>query len=214
MKLERAYEEGIKEGEEKNLARLEANGSVLMNDVHVDLAVSSLGRVLDLLLGLEDRGVGVEVLVDGDAASVLRALLRDEADELVQLLDIGEAPEAENQEAITREEEERESRKEKEKESEDKEEEDSELGVVGGRESLLPRADPELEEVDGLLHARVVLAVGDALAGRSELDEAARDDLLVAKRVLVLEGAAGDVGEDLVVAMRVGAKALAFLRRW
>jgi hypothetical protein len=61
----------------------------------------------------------------------------------------------------------------------------------------LVRADPDLEEVDGL-RAPALLAVADARPRRRELDRAAGEELVVADGVAVAERAAEDEGEDLL----------------
>ncbi len=83
-------------------------------------------------------------------------------------------------------------------------------GLVAGLEVLLVGLEPHLQEVDRLRGRVVVLAVHDAAAGRSELNPAALDLLLVVQRVLVLEAARDHVAEDLIVAVRVLAETLAF----
>ena len=77
------------------------------------------------------------------------------------------------------------------------------LLVVAGGEPARVGHHPDLQEVHGLGLRGVVLAVGDAGAGPHELDLAGPDDAAAARRVLVLEPALEDVGEDLHVAVAV-----------
>jgi hypothetical protein len=90
----------------------------------------------------------------------------------------------------------------------------------GGGEALLPvarrratdaRQDPDLEQVHPLARRRVELAVRDAGAGRHVLNLARADHRAVAHAVLVLERALEDPRQDLHVAVRVRAEALAGL---
>ena len=66
--------------------------------------------------------------------------------------------------------------------------------------------DPDLEEVHGLGLRGVELAVAHAGAGAHALDVARPDDRAGAHAVLVLERALEHVGDDLHVAVRVGAE--------
>src|SRR5262249_26215418 len=69
------------------------------------------------------------------------------------------------------------------------------------------RQDPDLHEVDRVGRGRVVLAVQDAGAGGHALHLAGADDGAGAQAVAVLQRALDDVGDDLHVAVRVGAEA-------
>jgi hypothetical protein len=69
--------------------------------------------------------------------------------------------------------------------------------------------EPDLKEVDRALARCVVLAVGDAGAGGHPLHIAGADHRAGAHRVLVFERTVEHVRDDLHVAMRVPAEALA-----
>ena len=82
------------------------------------------------------------------------------------------------------------------------------LLLVARRAARVRGQDPDLEEVDELVGRGVELAVRDARAGGHPLHVARPDHRAGAHAVLVLERALEHVGDDLHVAVRVGAEAL------
>src|SRR5688572_16615036 len=82
------------------------------------------------------------------------------------------------------------------------------LLLVAGVDAVLLRQDPDLEEVHELRLRRIEFAVRDAGAGGHALDVTGANDRSRAHRVLVLEAALEDVGDDLHVAMRMASETL------
>ena len=82
------------------------------------------------------------------------------------------------------------------------------LLLVGGLDARLLGDDPDLEEVDRLVMRGVLLAVQDAGARAHALHVAGPDDGPGAHAVLVGELTVEHVGDDLHVAVAVGAEAL------
>ncbi|MCY1361285.1 hypothetical protein D9M69_479460 [compost metagenome] len=76
------------------------------------------------------------------------------------------------------------------------------LGAPGRRQAGLVRDDPDLEN-PGRRRFQVVLAVGNPGAGAHDLDVTRFGTTLVAKVVLVGNGAFADIGDDFHVAVRV-----------
>ena len=84
------------------------------------------------------------------------------------------------------------------------------LLIAGGKTAFL-RQDPDLKEVHRLRLRRVELAVQDPGAGGHELNFTGMDDRTGAEAVLMLEPPFEHPGDDLHVAVAVGAEALARL---
>src|SRR5260221_5673840 len=85
------------------------------------------------------------------------------------------------------------------------------LLLIAGLDPAALGEQPDLQEVHRLFLGGVELAVHDAAAGAHALDLAGPDHAAAAARVLVLQGAREDVAQDLHVAVRVRAEALAGL---
>jgi hypothetical protein len=88
------------------------------------------------------------------------------------------------------------------------------LLLVAGLDAAVPRQDPDLQEMRGLVGRVVELAVQHAGAGAHALHVAGADDtrhgaavLAVAHAVAVRQRAVEHVGHDLHVAVAVGAEA-------
>src|SRR5436190_15273259 len=75
--------------------------------------------------------------------------------------------------------------------------------AIAGRESLLLRHDPDLQQVQWLCRRSIELAVLHAGAGAHVLELPRLDNPLPARAVAMRHCAGDDVGDDLHVAMRM-----------